>query len=684
MECFADMLGLHWSRRHVIANLVFVLVAIGHGQPSNAAAPDDHGSLPRWSSQYGQDRLIYERFFVSRGKKPGVFIELGAADGLDKSNTESFERLFGWSGVLIEPSVDLFAKLKQNRPNSICVNECVSRMQGNYYFSEDGYSSGFTAHRGFEVLKSPGEGGGDIRKCRTLSQILDQHLGRFAHIDYLSLDLEGGELDVLLSLDFTRHTVDVISLEVHEWREQERAALMASLLEQRGFQFVDRLVVDEIWVRKGSLMPDPTCGLPGLLQASANLQGGDAVGPPAGGWGMVRETLTRLLPFLREAFGGPGTFDVQAFSSQEPQLMEALMSVIALWNGWPSQKLETQCPIGLLVMALAASLLPHRHSGLTLDGGLIGNELRQHTIFLPTLIMHELAEAYGESFQEAVTQSELQGEEFGVRLPLGKAWHLVSFIDAVESGWPLFGYLDLVGDVATRMKYHNRVNLHGNEYNLPYRIARLPCALEAKDDNPVHIRVISRIRKQRAPRSSSKDLALDTDACGLLGLAVSYVHDSISDAKGGHKRAEKSEAHFVALANWTVHADCFKAQSGRVPSTPKSDCSALSIEACGALDERSEPVPRHCLRELVRRPGTSLRIRTPPRLFGTLAGNYLTHGERLFREFVHRHGLYSTMSTLAASEMRLFGSDDSSDPGLSMFGMLHSFQQAHIKHHYNI
>lgn len=50
-------------------------------------------------SQSGEDKIRYERFFST---SPGVFLEIGALDGVMYSNTSSFEHALGWRGILVE------------------------------------------------------------------------------------------------------------------------------------------------------------------------------------------------------------------------------------------------------------------------------------------------------------------------------------------------------------------------------------------------------------------------------------------------------------------------------------------------------------------------------------------------------------------------------------------------------
>ena len=66
-------------------------------------------------SQCGEDKFLNENFF--KGKTNGVYIEMGAVDGLFQSNTKFFEDQLNWTGILIEPQPNSFKKLQMNRPN---------------------------------------------------------------------------------------------------------------------------------------------------------------------------------------------------------------------------------------------------------------------------------------------------------------------------------------------------------------------------------------------------------------------------------------------------------------------------------------------------------------------------------------------------------------------------------------
>ena len=71
----------------------------------------------KFHSQIGQDRFLLEHFF--RGRRGGVFVDIGAYDGEMFSNTLFFERSMGWTGLCVEPLPSAFAKLAATR-RSIC------------------------------------------------------------------------------------------------------------------------------------------------------------------------------------------------------------------------------------------------------------------------------------------------------------------------------------------------------------------------------------------------------------------------------------------------------------------------------------------------------------------------------------------------------------------------------------
>ena len=205
----------------------------------------------KFYSQVGQDRFLLENFF--RGKRSGVFVDVGAYDGEKFSNSLFFERTMGWTGLCIEPLPAAFARLHATR-KAICENVCVADFEGEADFVEaddpgrnekmlSGLSAKFDAHhlRFMESLAVRRES----RKVKVtkLSQLLEKH--SLFDIDYCSIDTEGAELPILGELDLTRFRVRVFTIE-DNWGDERIPRLMA----QKGYELFARLEQDLVFRRR--------------------------------------------------------------------------------------------------------------------------------------------------------------------------------------------------------------------------------------------------------------------------------------------------------------------------------------------------------------------------------------------------------------------------------------------------
>jgi len=201
-----------------------------------------------YRSQFKQDKYLHNLFF--KDKRGGTFIEIGAADGVRCSNTLFFERYLGWKGMCIEPSPEPFKELQKNR-KSICVNRAISDKAGGAQFVVSGLLSGLRepmdprhVNRIQKTYKKK------VRtitvQCCRLDELMKQH--NIKHVDYLSLDVEGGEMNVLRSINWDKVTIDVLSV---EGNYSECWVAHRAFLESKGYVFVRRLWGDDIFCRSG-------------------------------------------------------------------------------------------------------------------------------------------------------------------------------------------------------------------------------------------------------------------------------------------------------------------------------------------------------------------------------------------------------------------------------------------------
>ena len=176
-------------------------------------------------SQLGQDRYLMDEIYP--GKRDGYFVDVGAHDGRSISNTWLLERDRGWRGVCVEPLPVEFGKLRAARPQSHCVQAAVTAEQdsGDVAFTEilnSNMLSGLDAHLPRHVVDSNESRTTQVR-ARTLTSILNETRAP-AWIDYLSVDTEGSELEVLRGIDFSRYTFGFVTLE-HNYDEPRRTEI---------------------------------------------------------------------------------------------------------------------------------------------------------------------------------------------------------------------------------------------------------------------------------------------------------------------------------------------------------------------------------------------------------------------------------------------------------------------------
>ena len=199
----------------------------------------------RYASQAGQDREI-DRIFG--GTAGGTFVDVGAYDGVTGSNTLFLEQVRGWSGVLVEPVAAQRARAEVAR-KAPCLACAVAAEPGEADFVEitAGYTqmSGLSASYDAGLLRTVRANPRHAEvtttvPCRTLSQILDE--AGLPDPDFVSLDIEGGELDVLRAFPFDRHRVGAWAIE-----NNAGTTALREIMEPAGYVLVEFCGPDEIY-----------------------------------------------------------------------------------------------------------------------------------------------------------------------------------------------------------------------------------------------------------------------------------------------------------------------------------------------------------------------------------------------------------------------------------------------------
>jgi FkbM family methyltransferase len=161
---------------------------------------------------YTQNLEDYHLSLAFAGQHTGRYIDIGAGHPIaDNVSFWFYER--GWQGIAVEPQADLVALYPRLRPRDVVVQSLVGRACGEGDFHAVDRLHGFstTVERHAQQAR---QFGADYRTLRlpvvTLARLCEQHPGE---IDFLKIDVEGGEQDVLAGGDWRRHRPKVIVIE---------------------------------------------------------------------------------------------------------------------------------------------------------------------------------------------------------------------------------------------------------------------------------------------------------------------------------------------------------------------------------------------------------------------------------------------------------------------------------------
>ncbi len=209
-----------------------------------------------YKSQWGQDRILNGNIF--KDKQNGFFVDVGAHNGISGSNSYFYEKL-GWKGICIEPIPEIYQKLIKNR-DCICLEGCAYNRSGTVKFNrlsgytemlsgiEEAYPEQHKKRIANEIAAMSGSRESLDVKCYRLADILAER--DISHVDYLSIDTEGSELQILQGIEFDKVTFDAIDVEVNY---ESEAGPIYELLDKVGYQFWQKIGGDVVFIPKSTL-----------------------------------------------------------------------------------------------------------------------------------------------------------------------------------------------------------------------------------------------------------------------------------------------------------------------------------------------------------------------------------------------------------------------------------------------
>ena len=189
--------------------------------------------------------------FELDGHRDGFFVEFGATDGVTESNTALLEAEYGWHGILAEPNPAWHPTLERSRPAAVVDQRCVTARTGEtaeFLVVEHPELSTLVAYAAADHFAEIRRAASPIAvETVTLNDLLSEH-GAPAVIDYMSVDTEGSEYEILSAFDFHRWEVRLFSVE-HNHGEQETR--LDALLNDQGYERVyPELSQWDAWYRR--------------------------------------------------------------------------------------------------------------------------------------------------------------------------------------------------------------------------------------------------------------------------------------------------------------------------------------------------------------------------------------------------------------------------------------------------
>lgn len=192
-------------------------------------------------AENGQDFFALEQ---AKYKEHGFFVDIGAADGITGSNTFILEKFYKWNGICVDPNPVFMQSLFNCRDSSVstlCVYSETGQIlpfkfctDNNQFFGWN-FRSGLKSH----VATIDQEIDKSFSTINVLTISLNDLLRLYnapKEIDYISLDTEGSEYDILKTFDFEQYDVKCFTVE-HAFTETRQ--MIYDLLTTKNYTRID-------------------------------------------------------------------------------------------------------------------------------------------------------------------------------------------------------------------------------------------------------------------------------------------------------------------------------------------------------------------------------------------------------------------------------------------------------------
>ncbi len=212
---------------------------------------DSFEKIEKINSQLYQD--VFASFIIGK-KFEKTYLEFGATDGLNLSNSYLLENSFNWKGVLAEPSLQWHDALKKNRKNSKIITKCIwkeSKKKLNFFMSDQGELSTLEEFIESDKISIPAntklrkESGKTISvETISLNDVIKEYFDDVCP-SYISIDTEGSEFDILKSFDLENFRPKLFTIE-HNHTEAE-AKIDEHLISKGYVRLFRKLTAFDAW-----------------------------------------------------------------------------------------------------------------------------------------------------------------------------------------------------------------------------------------------------------------------------------------------------------------------------------------------------------------------------------------------------------------------------------------------------
>jgi len=203
-----------------------------------------------------RSQLLQDIFasFVVHDNFEKTYLEFGATNGVELSNTYMLENEFGWSGVLSEPDPQWITDLKKNRPNSKIITKCIwkkSNEKLKFFSSNHGVLSTLEEFKYSDNESMPRnvndrvkEGKNILVETISLNDLVEENFNSICP-SYISVDTEGSEFEILNSFNFSKYRPVVFTVE-HNFTKLQND-IDKIMLENNYIRIFENFTVFDAW-----------------------------------------------------------------------------------------------------------------------------------------------------------------------------------------------------------------------------------------------------------------------------------------------------------------------------------------------------------------------------------------------------------------------------------------------------